>query len=233
MAVWHKFWQDRVGRERRDRISRWERYLGERGIDVKQHPMCTKTSIVRDAPLVPKDAVPKPTKKPVPVFVSAAAALGAEEEPERKPTPKLRTFMLLPRGVGEEPATPPQAHRPVWPKHDPALYSAERLVLPRGPKSRSSASTVVSIRSAPDLRAEKKGGSVAGSATLSRLSHSVEPESLISQSVRSSRIDALLPKVPDMVAAQLRAALDPIHAEIEEEQARRRKAEQALAALRK
>lgn len=50
-------------------------------------------------------------------------------------------------------------------------------------------------------------------------------------SVRSSRINALLPKVPELVAQQLRAAIDPLQEEIKEEQARRQKAEADLAAL--
>jgi len=232
MAVWHEFWSNRVARERKDRIERWEKYLGERGIDTLRHPMCTSTSLVRDRALVPKDAVVKPKPRPVTLPPNAPAP---EPAPDgvRKAPPKLKTFMLLPRGVGEEPPTPICGHKPVFAKIDPERYAPDRHVLPK--RGSSAASTVVSIRSLPDLHhnAEvKQIAPKAGSAVGSRFSHSVEPQSMVSMSVRSSRIDALLPKVPEMVAQQLRAALDPLQKEIADEQTRRARAERELADLR-
>jgi len=233
MAIWHEFWTNRVARERKDRIERWEKYLGERGIDTRKHPMCTSTSLVRDRALVPKDAVVKPKPRPVTLPPGEPAPEPAPDA-VRKAPPKLKTFMLLPRGVGEEPPTPICAHNPIYKKIDPAMYAPERHALPKKAGS-SAASTVVSIKSLPDLHKAAEVMQIApkaGSAVGSRLSHSVEPQSLVSMSVRSSRIDALLPKVPEMVAQQLRAALDPLQKEIADEQSRRARAEKELADLR-
>jgi len=121
-----------------------------------------------------------------------------------------------PRGVGEEPATPP--HR----VKAPALFGqtktktdAELLGI-----SGSLSQFSQGARSTPALRQDR---STAGSAAQSAGRSGV--------SVRSSRIEALLPKVPELVAQQLRAAIDPLQEEIKEEQARRRKAEADLAEL--
>jgi hypothetical protein len=214
MAIFHKFWQLRVDKERRDRVQRWERYLTDRGVDVGSHPMATATSIVRDQALVPENRIKKPKNYAVKPAEAAALLPGpATQPPEPRPVPVLKNFMLMPRGVGEEPTTPPQRVRaPADLKQTHAKTDAELLGI-TGSLSQYSAGA----RSMPALHGSRSsaGGSAARSGA----------------SVRSSRINALLPKVPELVAQQLRAAIDPLQEEIKEEQARRQKAEADLAAL--
>jgi hypothetical protein len=191
MAIFHNFWQKRVDKERRDRVQRWERYLTDRGVDVGTHPMATATSIVRDQALVPENRIKKPKRIVVqsvePAFIPGSTSLPTEP----RPVPVLKNFMLMPRGVGEEPATPPQRVRaPALMNQTQPKTDAELLGL-TGSLSHFSEGA----RSMPALHG---GRSSVGSAARSGVS------------VRSSRIDALLPKVPELVAQQLRAAIDPL-----------------------
>jgi hypothetical protein len=174
--------------------------------------MATATSIVRDQALIPENRIKKPKRVMVksvePAFLPGASSLPSEPRPE----PVLKNFMLMPRGVGEEPATPPQRVRaPALLKQTQPKTDAELLGI-----SGSLSHFSEGARSMPALHGDR---SSVGSAARSGVS------------VRSSRIDALLPKVPELVAQQLRAAIDPLQEEIREEQARRLKAEADLAEL--